>query len=252
MSKKLIHPVFKKGHSNWLEASHTVFIRFRPKHINLERLHYVVSTELALLQSNMTYMHQRRGPQYHWVIELFRRMKLPVFDGVHQALESFNEVRKQMLEREKTEKFKTRRMQLKVARTKDAQCRKAWSNKHGHDTYGDDDSGDDQDDVELKPKASRKKASSGGKCKACGPLLTSALATRNAHSIKCLRVGLLNIAMTPCQQILIQYTLYLTKMKSPLMTSFSRLTVITVLKTSSLVTCVPVVLLAKHTKKAVL
>ena len=168
MSKKLIHPIFKKGHSNWLEASHTVFIRFRPKHINLERLHYVVSTELALLQSNMTYMYQRRGPQYHWVIELFRRMKLPVFDGVHQALENFNEVRKRMLEREKTEKFKTRRIQLKVARTKDAQCRKAWSNKHGHDTYGDDDSGDDQDDVELKPKTSRKKASSGGKCKACG------------------------------------------------------------------------------------
>ena len=57
-----------------------------------------MSTELALLQSNITYMYQRRGPQYHWVIELFRRMKLPVFDDVHQALEEFNKARKQMLE----------------------------------------------------------------------------------------------------------------------------------------------------------
>ena len=51
MFEQLIHPTLKRGHSNWLEASHSVFIRFRPKHINLERLHYVVSTELALLQS---------------------------------------------------------------------------------------------------------------------------------------------------------------------------------------------------------
>ena len=168
VSKQLIHPIFKKGHSNWLEASHTVFIRFRPKHIHLERLHYVVSTELALLQSNMTYMYQRRGPQYHWVIELFRHMKLPVFDGVHQALEEFNKARKQVLESRQTEKFRKRRIQLKVERTKDAQRRKAWSYKHGHDTYGDHDSGDDEDDLELKPKVSRKKGSAGGKCKACG------------------------------------------------------------------------------------
>ena len=171
MSNKLIHPIFKKGHSNWLEASHSVFIRFRPKHINLERLHYVVSTELALLQANMTYMYKRRGPQYHWVIELFRHMKLPVFDGVHRALEEFNELRKQVLENQKTEKFRKRRIQLKVERTKDAQRRKAWSHKHGNDTYGDHDSGDDDDDdIQIKPKASKRKGqkSAGGKCKACG------------------------------------------------------------------------------------
>ena len=38
MADVLVHPVLKRGHSNWLEASHNVFIRFRPKHINLERL----------------------------------------------------------------------------------------------------------------------------------------------------------------------------------------------------------------------
>ena len=153
MSEQLLHPILKRGHSNWLEASHSVFIRFRPKHIHLERLHYVVSTELALLQSNMTYMYKKRGPQYHWVVELFRRLKLPVFDGVQAALEEFSELRKKNLDRQKTDKCKKRRIQLKVERTKDAQRRKAWSKKHGHDTYGDDHS--DDDDLELKPKASK-------------------------------------------------------------------------------------------------
>ena len=46
--KELIHPVLKRGHSN---ASHNVFIRFRSKDISLERLHYHVSTNLALLQA---------------------------------------------------------------------------------------------------------------------------------------------------------------------------------------------------------
>ena len=44
MADSLIHPVLKKGHSNWLEASHNVFIRFRSKDISLERLHYEVSS----------------------------------------------------------------------------------------------------------------------------------------------------------------------------------------------------------------
>ena len=50
--------------------------------------------QLALLQSNITYMYEKRGPQYHWVVELFERLKLPVFDGVQAALETFNRQRK--------------------------------------------------------------------------------------------------------------------------------------------------------------
>ena len=126
MSDHLIHPILKRGHSNWLEASHNVFIRFRPKHIHLEQLHYVISTELALLQSNMTYMYEKRGQQYHWVVELFRRLKLPVFDGVQTALERFNKQRKLALDHQKTDKCKRRRIQLKAERTVDAQRRKEW------------------------------------------------------------------------------------------------------------------------------
>ena len=158
------------GRCDFLEASHNVFIRFRPKHIYLVRLHYVVSTELALLQSNMTYMYEKRGPQYHWVVELFRRLELPVFDGVYAALEAFNRRRKIRLDYQKTDKYKQRRIELKVERTLDAQRRKDWSKKHGHDTYGSGDS--DEDDGELKSNVQKKRKqgqiSTGGKCKSCG------------------------------------------------------------------------------------
>ena len=110
-------------------------------------------------------MYRKRGPQYHWVVELFRHLKLPVYDGVHRALEDFNNLRMEKLEHEKTEKPKKRRIMLKVERTKDAQRRKEWSRKHGHDTYGDD---EDSDTAELKPK--QKKSIKGqkmveGQCK---------------------------------------------------------------------------------------
>ena len=60
MADKLVHPVFKRGHSNWLEASHNVLIGFRSKDVALVKLHYEVSTNLGLLQSNMTYISDTR------------------------------------------------------------------------------------------------------------------------------------------------------------------------------------------------
>ena len=84
--KKLVHPVLKRGHSNSVEASHNVLLRFRSKDIYLERLHYELSTNLGLLQANMTYMHATFDSSYHWIPELYQRMKLPVFEGVQEAL----------------------------------------------------------------------------------------------------------------------------------------------------------------------
>ena len=49
--KQLVHPVLKAGHSNAVEESHNVLIRFRSKAIALEMTHYHVSTNLGLLQS---------------------------------------------------------------------------------------------------------------------------------------------------------------------------------------------------------
>ena len=101
----------------------------------------------------MTYMYRKRGPQYHWVVELFRRLKLPVYDGVHRALEEFSALRMEKLRYAKTEESKKRRIILKIVRTEDAQRRKEWSRKHGHDTYGDN---EDSDTAELKSKEKKK------------------------------------------------------------------------------------------------
>ena len=138
------------------------------QNIHLERLHYTSSSELALLQSNMTYMYRKRGPQYHWVVELFRRLRLPVYGGVHRALEEFNELRMEKLRYANTEESKKRRIILKIVRTKHAQRRKEWLRKHGHDTYGDKEY---SDTAELKSKE-KKKSNNGqrmveGQCK-CG------------------------------------------------------------------------------------
>ena len=143
-----MHPILKRGHSNALEASH-VFIRFRSKDVSLERLHYQLSTNLGLLQANLTYMHSKFGTGYHWIPELYRRLKLPVFDGVREALEKHSEKRKKVLETRKTTPAKKRRIALKVKRTMEAKARIKWSKNHGHDTYGQADDSDLECDLDI-------------------------------------------------------------------------------------------------------
>ena len=120
---KLVHPILKRGHSNAVEASHNVLIRLRSKDIFLERLHYHLSTNLGLLQANLTYMHAKFGTSYHWIPELYRRLKLPVFDGVQEALEKHSVQRKRKLDRKKLTPVKKRRIALKVQRTLEARER---------------------------------------------------------------------------------------------------------------------------------
>ena len=49
-------------------------------------------------------MHKKLGTHYHWIPDLYRCMKLPVFDGISEALQRFNAQRKRALEVIKTEK----------------------------------------------------------------------------------------------------------------------------------------------------
>jgi hypothetical protein len=154
-AKQLVHPVLKCGHSDTVEASHNVLIRCRSKAVALEMTHYHVSTNLGLLQSNLTYMHQKCGASYHWIPELFRRMDLPVFDGVQDALERDNEARKKDLARAKTSPVKRRRIALKRERGIDSKKRTEWSKKHGHHTY---DEAEDQVQKKIqKPRAAQEK-----------------------------------------------------------------------------------------------
>ena len=105
ISEQLVTPFSNEATQTGLRR-HTMFSYAFGRNIHLERLHHTLSTELASLQSNMTYLYRKCGPQYHWVVELFTCLKLPVFDGVHRALENFNELRVEKLEHEKTEKYK--------------------------------------------------------------------------------------------------------------------------------------------------
>ena len=129
---------FKRGHPNAVETSHSVLIRFRSKDISLDRLHYHVSTNLGLLQANLTYMHAKLGTSYHWIPELYRRMHLPVFEGVVEALEKHSVRRKRELDMAKTTAAKKRRVLLKRNRVLEGHERKKWSREHGHDTYSGD------------------------------------------------------------------------------------------------------------------
>ena len=115
----------------------------------------------------MTYMYELHGPQYHWIPELYRRLKLPVYDGIQQALELFNQQRKVALDKLKTDEAKRKRLQLKVKRTKESQIRKAWTKKHGHDTYGEEDE-DIEHDPNLTNRGKKRQKVAEGKCAACG------------------------------------------------------------------------------------
>ena len=44
---RLVHPILKRGHSNSVEASHNILLRFRSKDIHLDNLHYELSSNLA-------------------------------------------------------------------------------------------------------------------------------------------------------------------------------------------------------------
>uniref|UniRef100_A0A1X7UCX7 Uncharacterized protein n=1 Tax=Amphimedon queenslandica TaxID=400682 RepID=A0A1X7UCX7_AMPQE len=86
----LIHPEIGKVTTNPVEASHNVLVRYRSKNWNLARLHYHVSTNIGLIQGCMTYRFTKRGPQYHWILDILERMCLPVVQNLPSILEKLN------------------------------------------------------------------------------------------------------------------------------------------------------------------
>ena len=83
-AEEIIDPELGRGHSNLCEATFSVVTKFRPKDTDLHQLHYQTSTNLGLIQSNMTYLYERRGSSYHWILHLYRRMGLPELDGLKE------------------------------------------------------------------------------------------------------------------------------------------------------------------------
>ena len=85
-AEKVIDPGLGKGHSNLPESTFSVLTKFRAKDINLHREHYQAATNLGLIQANMTWCYKKKGPQYHWIIELYSRMGLPILDGIREMV----------------------------------------------------------------------------------------------------------------------------------------------------------------------
>ena len=128
-AQQLVHPELGRATSNILEASHNVFIRYRPKSLSLSRVHYMVSTNLGPLQSNLSYMIEKHGVKYHWLLDLFIRLKLPIFDGMKEGLEKANRNRMRSLAFKQTERTKKRRIELYQSRDKEQKARSKWAKK---------------------------------------------------------------------------------------------------------------------------
>ena len=84
----------------------------------------------------MSNEYEQQGPAYHWKTELYKRLNLPVYDGVEEELEKQNKKRKKALDIFKSEKTMRRRVALKSLRVQEAQERILWTKQHGQDTYG--------------------------------------------------------------------------------------------------------------------
>ena len=165
-AEQIIHPELGRGHSNYPEASHNVLIQFWSKDKNLQRVHYIVSTNLGLLQANMSWLGIKRGHSYHWILDLFSRLKLPIFDGMADALKKVNEIRAKNLSKKKTDEAKEKRTKWKKARAQEQQERKSWSRRQRIEhNYGSEENSSDEE--ESLPKVSRTQQKHAKKCK-CG------------------------------------------------------------------------------------
>ena len=59
----------------------------------------------------MTYMWDKRGKEYHWIPELYKRLDLPLYEGMEEAYEKVNIQRKRRLEKVKGCAAKSKRIQ---------------------------------------------------------------------------------------------------------------------------------------------
>ena len=96
-----------------------------------------------------------RGDDYHWIVDLYERLKLPVVGAVVEALKKAVKERAAELEKQKLEESKRKRIQHKVARAEDQAERRRWVKRQSlQHTYGNDDIlADEVDDPELVAEA---------------------------------------------------------------------------------------------------
>ena len=102
----------------------------------------------------MTWCHKVRGSDYHWIVDLYQRLNLPVVGAVVKALKNAVEERAAILENQKLEETQRKRILNKVARAEDQAERKRWGKRQSlQHTYGDEDVEDVEDDPVLVAEA---------------------------------------------------------------------------------------------------
>ena len=106
MADVLIHPGIGNVTTNIVEASHNVLVRYRSKDWNVTRLHYQVSTNIGLIQSYMTNLYTKRGPQYHWILDVLKCMDVP---NLKYILKELNDDRFLYLQSQKTDETKLKK-----------------------------------------------------------------------------------------------------------------------------------------------
>ena len=120
----------------------------------------------------MTWCYGARGPKYHWILDLYERVKLPILPPVVNALEKATKERAAALAKQKTEAAKQGRVKMKAARAEDQVSRKKWLQRQAvQHTYGndEDDDNDDNEEVEHGTEAGEQSFTvvSGRRCR-CG------------------------------------------------------------------------------------
>ena len=137
---RIIHKDFGKGHSNLPETDHAIFAKFRAKDLNIQRLHYVVSTNFALMQANMAWLTAHRGPDYHWIPDLYNRVGLAVPDDLLEACKKQINSAGVNREKKKSAHCKDLRIHMKQARVQEHEDRKRWVKEQQiQHTYGNED-----------------------------------------------------------------------------------------------------------------
>ena len=74
----------------------------------------------------MTWCFNHRGPDYHWIVDLYECMNLPVLPEVVLAFQKATKERMTELEKKKTDEVKQKRVSQKIARSEDQEERKKW------------------------------------------------------------------------------------------------------------------------------
>ena len=112
-------------------------------------MHYITSTNCGLVQGNMSWTIRSRGEAYHWVTDLYDRLKLPVFPAVVEALVKQVQDHINITARQQSDEGKKKRVQQKIARAEDQAERKKWGKRQAvQHSYGADDNDDGAGEIE--------------------------------------------------------------------------------------------------------